>query len=179
LRVRVIALLTLWFCLGVGLAIGQGGTRGQTSGKVELTSIRITNRQLINVLVYGLVREITSDPPSPGQDLRIRLYRVPIEGNCMEDTHGTCSNRYYLAVHTFEEGLGEAVDDIGEVGEIADVQWLPSKKELVARLRLRVLSYPSFSDSPGITLQRGLRRIEQWYELEVSVTSLLLSRVSR
>lgn len=85
------------------------------------------------------------------------------------DTHLVCSDHYYLAVHTFEEGLGEAVYDLGEVGEIAEVDWLTSPRFHVARLRMAVLSYPKYANAPG------LRRATQEYEVEVSVASLRVS----
>lgn len=58
------------------------------------------------------------------------------------DTHVVCSHDYYLAVSTFEEGLGETVFALGEIGATAEIQWLKPAKPLTARLKIRVVSYP-------------------------------------
>jgi len=93
---------------------------------------------------------------------------VPKEGNCLPDTHVFCSHHDYLAVSSFEEGLGEAVYDLGEVGEISNIQWLKANKPLAARLRLTVTNYPVDYFKTTKTLIRRQKN----YELDISIDKL-------
>jgi len=74
-----------------------------------------------------------------------------------------------MAVSTFEEGLGESVFDLGEVGAIAEIQWLKPGKPLTARLKIRVVSYPE----EYLKSNASLIRKEQSYELEITLEKLV------
>ena len=87
----------------------------------------------------------------------------------MPDTHYVCSHHYYLAVSTYEEGLGEAVYDLGEVGEIRNIRWLKSSKELTARLQLNVTNFPN----EYLAWDRNLTKVERTYTLEVGLEKLV------
>ena len=140
-----------------------------TSGaNISITGSRLNAPRLVEILNYGEVEELTPDPPKRGQELRLRLYAVPREGNCIPDTHVVCSHHYYLAVSTFEDGMGEAVYDLGEVGEIDDIHWLQSDRSLTARLKLRVTNYPVEYFKTTKTLIRRQKN----YELEIRIDKL-------
>lgn len=102
--------------------------------------------------------------------MRLRLYAVPKEGNCIPDTHVVCSHRYYLAVSAFEDGMGEAVYDLGEVGEIDDIHWLQSDEPLTARLKLRVTNYPV----EYFKTTKSLIKRQKNYELYIRIDKLLV-----
>ena len=87
----------------------------------------------------------------------------------MPDTHYVCSHHYYLAASTYEEGLGEAVYDLGEVGEIRNIQWLKPSKELTSRLRLTVTNFPN----EYFAWNRNLTKIERIYTIEVGLDRLV------
>jgi len=136
----------------------------------SLKSERVTIPQLVEILNYGSSREISHDPPLPEEELRLRLHAVPKEGNCVSDTHSVCSHRYYLAVSAFEDGLPAVVYDLGEVGEMSNIQWLKSERPQTVRLRVLVTNYPV----EYFKLNSKLLRKEQAYELEVSLTRLTI-----
>jgi len=66
--------------------------------------------------------------------------------------------------------LGEAVYDLGEVGEISNIQWLKANKPLAARLRLTVTNYPVDYFKTTKTLFRQQKN----YELDISINKLLI-----
>ena len=148
---------------------GQPRARGPSGKSTSITGSRIKSPRLVEILNYGFVRELSSDPPKPEQELRLRLYAVPKEGNCLLDTHVVCSHHYYLAVSSFEEGAGEAVYDLGEVGEISNIQWLKANKPWEARLRLTVTNYPV----DYFKTTKTLIRQQKDYELYISIDKLM------
>jgi hypothetical protein len=142
-------------------------TRG-SGGSLAIKSKPVRVEPLVEILNYGRVRELNSEN-ARDQELRLRLYEVPREGDCVPDTHVVCSHHYYLAVSTFEEGLGESVFDLGEVGAIAEIQWLKSGKPGAAHLKIRVVNYPE----EYFKSNAALIKKERSYELEITVENLV------
>ena len=157
----------------IKLSESQTTNQRSTEQGLTLKSSRINSPVLEQILNYGNVKELNSSPLTPDQDLRLRLHSVPQEGRCVQDTHVVCKHHYYLAVSTFQEGLGEAVYDLGEVGEISGVEWLPLKKELTASLRLRVTNYPEHV----FDWNKALVKAQKLYEIEVSLDKLSVTSV--
>jgi len=122
-------------------------------GRLELTSLQIRSPVLVQVLNHAELQELRPESAKLSQDLRLRLFAVPEEGDCVKDSHYVCSHRYYLAASAFEEGLGEAVYDLGEVGEIAEIRWLKSQQPLTAHLNITVTNFPAerFRDNDSLT----------------------------
>jgi len=142
--------------------------QGAPKASASISGTRINSPRLVEILNYGYVRDLNSDPPRPEQELRLRLYTVPKEGSCLPDTHVVCSNHYFLAVSSFEEGMGEAVYDLGEVGEISNIQWQKADKPLLARLRLTATNYPV----DYFKTTKVLIRQQNNYRLDVSIDKL-------
>jgi len=145
-------------------------TQTTSGANISITGLRLNAPRLVEILNYGYVKELNSDPPKPRQELRLRLYAVPKEGDCVPDTHVVCSRHYYLAVSAFEEGMGEAVYDLGEVGEIDDIHWLQSDEPLTARLKLRASNYPV----EYLKTTKNLVKRQKNYELEIRIDKLLV-----
>lgn len=139
-----------------------------------ITALRIRSQPLVEILNYAHVRDLKPELGSRQQDLRLRLYAIPKEGDCMPDSHYVCSHHYYLAVRPYEEGLGEAVYDLGEVGEISQIQWLNPDSEMKARLRITVTNFPK----EYFTSNKTLIKREKSYELEISVDKLSIRPVA-
>jgi hypothetical protein len=59
--------------------------------------------------------------------------------------------------------------DLGEVGEIAEIQWLRLGNLLTARLKIRVVSYPE----EYLKSNASLIRKDQSYEPEIAVERLV------
>ena len=167
LRIVQAVALTIGLLLTYARPLAAQSTRG-SGGSVAIKSKPVRVEPLVEILNYGRVRELNSENDRD-QELRLRLYEVPREGDCVPDTHVVCSHHYYLAVSTFEEGLGESVFDLGEVGEIAEIQWLKSGKPGAARLKIRVVNFPEEYFKSNATLTRN----EQSYELEITVEKLV------
>src|SRR5262249_250428 len=147
--------------------------QGLSGARASITGTRINSPRLVDILNYGYVQELNSDPPKPEQELRLRLYAVPKEGNCLPDTHVICSHHYYLALSSFEEGMGEAVYDLGAVGEISNIQWLKTNEQLATRLRLTVTNYPV----EYLKTMKTLIERQKNYELDISIDELLVRLV--
>src|SRR5262249_35113063 len=82
-------------------------TPRRSSGSVAIKSKPVLAEPLVEILNYGPVRDLNSENDRD-QELRLPLYEVPQEGDCVPNTTVVCSHHYYLAVSTFEEGLGES-----------------------------------------------------------------------
>lgn len=143
-------------------------TARRSGGSVAIKSKPVLAEPLVEILNYGRVRDLNSENDRD-QELRLRLYEVPREGDCVPDTHVVCSHHYYLAVSAFEEGLGESVFDLGEVGAIAEIQWLKPHKPLTAHLKIRVVNYPE----EYFKSNAALIKKEQSYELEITLENLV------
>src|SRR5437773_8493645 len=75
------------------------------------------------------------------KDVALRLYSIGHSGTCVEETEWVCSCRYVLAVSEFGETRTRAVYDLGEVGQLGAIQWLPRTTPDHAALELEVRNY--------------------------------------
>ena len=158
------------------LAAEQGDPEAQVSDGVSLGSNPVSNRQFVEVLNYGAFHELGPDWSSQQLNtyLFLRLHKVPKEGTCLPGSHYVCSNHYYLAVRSAEEGFDPVVYDLGEVGEISDMALLMPNQPGTARLRVRVTNFPreyfEIADLP---------RRERVYVLEVNLDRLTIVQRQR
>ena len=167
IRTRGPIVIVIWaFCLGLSSA-GSAQYSGQGGDKVSIGSDPVANPLFVEFLHYGLSDDLNHSPPVGSDEPRLSLHIIPREGNCLPDSHYVCSNHYYLAVNSFQVGIEAVVYDLGEVGEISDIEWLMPNQPETARLRIRVTNFPreyfEFADLP---------RIERVYELEASLNRL-------
>ncbi len=174
-RTRVSIAIVLWaFWSGLTSAESSQDS-GQVGDQVSIKSDAVVNSQFVEVLNYGFRYDLNQDDlPLAFRELGLRLYAVPKEGNCLLDGHYVCSHHYYLAVTSFQLGIDAAVYDLGEVGEISDIEWLMPNQPLTARLRIRVTSLPRDYFEPKYFgfLSDHLPRRERIYELEVGLNRL-------
>ncbi len=150
-----------------------GAAQQTTLTATKITSPRMDNGELAAVLVNG--EEIKLPPYGKGPaPVFVRLWRVEVEGTCVEETEAICAYRYYLAVSDYgEEGAPFAVYQLGEVGEIGGFRWLPRAARDAARLHVVVVNWPA----AAMKRQRSLVRKSQAYDLIVSTDSLSIKRV--
>jgi hypothetical protein len=142
--------------------------RISTGKSTTIAPVRIRSPLLVEILNHASVQDLNSESGERDQQLHLRLYSVPKEGDCIQDSHYVCSHHYYLAVSTYEEGLGEAAYDLGEVGEISDIQWSRPDDQLSARLRITVSNYPKEYFKHNQTLIKREKR----YELKITLERL-------
>src|SRR5262245_38300720 len=136
-------LLTFLLTLILGATIqSQQGNRTITTERVTLKNTRLTAPRLVEILNHGIVQELNKLTGGERQELTLRLWQIPKEGDCMPDTHYVCSYHYYLAAAPHEEGFEGAVYDLGELGEISDIQWQQSDVSDTVQLSMRVTNYP-------------------------------------
>ena len=167
LRTRASIVIVIWvFCIGLPRAGGaQYGKQG--SDNISIGSDPVFNPQFVEFLNYGFSVDLNHSPPVSSTEPWLSLHGVPRIGNCLPGSHYSCSNHYYLAVDSGQLGIAPVVYDLGEVGEISDIEWLRPNQPETARLRIRVTNFPreyfEFADLP---------RIERVYELEASLNRL-------
>ena len=147
--------------------------QGTNLASTKIASERMSDTDLARVLVDG--EEIKLPPygkePVP---VFVRLWRVPVEGDCVEETEAICSHHYYLAVSDYGEGEAPfAVYDLGQVGEIVGLRWLPRAARDAARLHLIAVSWPAAT----MKRQPSLVRKTKAYDLIVSTDSLSIKPV--
>jgi hypothetical protein len=89
LRINQAVALSLALLLTSLPSLAAQGTRSG-GGNVGIKSKPVRVEPLVEILNYGLVRELNSENGGD-QYLRLRLYEVPREGGCVTDTHVVCS----------------------------------------------------------------------------------------
>src|SRR5262245_30083694 len=134
-------------------------------GSTRVLSDRIQDDRLAWILGYAAARSLDSLPFAHEQGIYLRLYAVPAEGRCVEETHAVCAYRHYLAAIGDGEGIPPAVFDLGWLGQISDIQWLPRNEGQaygLGRLKIEVVNFP-----PHVFQNRRDRRVVR-YELTVT-----------
>ena len=177
-QVSIVVLIGVFCC---GLLFPVRSQDGWPVGRVELESKPVSNPLFAEVLSWGTFRDL--EPPYQlhprGSALSLRLLNVPREGNCIPETHGVCSHHYYLAVRLHDIGAYPEVYDLGEVGEIDDIEWLTPIQPAEGgsnghlRLRIRVTNFPLYS----FDYNPELIRRERLYELEAGLNRLTVVQV--
>ena len=155
-------------------ALSTGAAAQQTTlTATKIASPRLENSELAAVLVNGEEIKLPSYGKEP-PPVFVRLWRVEVEGTCVEETEAVCAYRYYLAVSDYgEEEAPFAVYQLGEVGEIGRFRWLPRAARDAARLHLVVMNWPAAARKR----QKSLVRKTQAYDLVVSTDSLSIKPV--
>jgi hypothetical protein len=144
-------------------------TCGSTQKVQEIR--KINNSDLTKILNASEVIDLNNLSPSISKELIIKLYKIPIQGNCIEETTTTCCYHFYMAVSEFDENPKQAVFDLGEVGDIVNISWEDSKESNKAVLNFTSYNYPVFLLETHAELKKKM--IEQ--SLNVSVDSILIN----
>ena len=143
----------------------------QAQSRLDLKNKPINNALLVEILNNSQMKELK--PTRPRQsNFFLRLYSIGELGTCEPETETevVCSFKYYLAVSSGDLGVSGVVYDLGEVGEITDVQWLENSNNKIDKLRLEISNYPAQSFEHNSKLIRKTRIVE----LDVSLNSLIL-----
>lgn len=141
----------------------------QSQSQLDLKNKPVNNALLAEILNNSQMKELT--PPSPKlPNLFLRLYSIGVSGTCEPDTETEviCSFRYYLAVNDGSLGVSGVVYDLGEIGEITEIQWLDSPDSNIDKLRIEISNYPTQAIKHNPKLVRKTRSVD----LDVSLTSL-------
>jgi hypothetical protein len=143
--------------LALLLALVPAAARAQNTG--------FTPRPVADTLAAWLLSQSEEVEIEDGDDsflLRPRLYGVWEQGSCVEDTHMSCSARYYLAVSEDGAAPRVALFELGSVGEV-----LSAKVDLAngledPRLLVSVLNYPDdvFQYAPNLVRERRVYHVD-------------------
>ncbi len=158
MRTTVLALF-LAFALPAGAA-----------AQTTLSARPVTDTLLVWLLNNAVEVPIHNLDESPF--LYPRLYAVPEEGSCVEDTHAVCTHHYFLAVSEDGELPGQSVFALGEVGEILQAR-VQADRGLDARLVVTVLNYAS----TAFQYEDDLVREEYLYSIALDLHDLRISAV--
>ena len=133
---------------------------GQES--LQLRALPLKDTLLVEVLNDAEMQVLNKLSPSVRKDLSLRLYAVAHSGTCVEETEWVCSYRYVLAVSELGEVRERAAYDLGEVGEIANIKWLPSDSVDHAVLEFEVRSVPGHAarQNHNLTMRRRRYRLD-------------------
>ena len=163
-------MITRAYVLAVAL-LPVGQLFGQAS--LQLTAVPLKDTLLVEVLNDAEMQDLNKLSPTVRKDLSLRLYAVGHSGTCVEETEWVCSYRYVLAVSEFGEVRERTAYDLGEVGEIANIKWLPSDSLDHAVLEFEVRSVPGHAARQNPKLSMRRRR----YKLDAGLDHVVLRPV--
>lgn len=184
------------FSIITALSITLSCVYVNSQSQLDLKNKPIENELLVEILNNSQKKELA--PPLPKRsNFFLRLYSIGEFGTCAPEVEKevTCSIRYYLAVSDGSLGVPGTVYDLGEVGEITQVEWLEDSKSNVEkvnegnasdviqfvensgrridRLKLEISNYPAHA----FELNPKLIRKSKIVELEISLNSLKIKEI--
>ena len=128
---------------------------------------------LAEILNDAEMQDLNKLGSAKGKDVALRLYSIGHSGTCVEETEWVCSYRYVLAVSEFGETRTRAVYDLGEVGQLGAIQWLPRTTPDHAALELEVRNYPDHAMKQNPKLKLQTRRVR----LDVSLDTVTITPI--
>jgi len=142
---------------------------GQTPLALRATPVH--DDFLAEILNDAEMQDLNKLGPAKEKDLALRLYSVGHSGTCVEETEWVCSYHYVLAVSEFGETRTRAVYDLGEVGQLGAIRWLPDPTTDHAALELEVRNYPDHAVKQNPKLKLQTRRVR----LDVSLDAVTIT----
>ncbi len=107
------------------------------------------------------------------KNVNVILYRVPVHGDCIPETHSVCSFEYYLAISEYDEQPAQAVYSLGTNGEIINIAWQGGAPANQGVLIWTIMKYPMEVIKKNKSLKQELAK----YKVLVSVTSLTMEKI--
>lgn len=109
-------------------------------GNTSIDSIqKETSPLLVKILNNSEVIDVNDNSP---HNLVLKLYKIPVSGDCIAETHAICAYDYYLAVSEYDEQPRQSVFHLGVLGEINQIRWIIDDNLDQATLSIRVTNYP-------------------------------------
>ncbi len=145
------------------------GAYGYAQETALTSNKKVTDPLLVKIMNSAEVKDLNAMPSakSTKPQVSMRLFSIPITGRCVPETEWVCSHRYFLAVSEYGEDPEQTVYDLGTVGEIDQIEWLPNDRPDHARLRLVVGNYPTHA-----FINKKLSQVFRKYKMDVSTKSL-------
>ncbi len=143
----------------------------QTPLALRATPVR--DDLLAEILNDGEMQDLNKLNAAKGKDVSLRLYSIAHSGTCVEETEWVCSYRYVLAVSEFGETRTRAVYDLGEVGQLGAIRWVPRATANHAALELEIRNYPDHAVKENPKLKLQTRRVR----LDVSLDTVTITPI--
>jgi len=102
----------------------------------------IENSVLTEILNAGLLIDVNSYSMEIEKNVYVKIYKVPKQGQCIEETNTVCSYTCYLAISEIDEFPKQAVFKLGEYGDIIDIEWGETQKQDYAEFTITTSNYP-------------------------------------
>ena len=136
----------------------------QTSLALGATPLKDT--LLVEILNDATMQDLNKLSPGVTKDLALRLYAIGHSGTCVEETEWICSYHYVLAVSEFGELRERNAYDLGEVGEIANIRWMPHDSTDHAVLEFDVRNVPGHAarQNAKLVMRHRRYRLEAWLD---------------
>lgn len=144
-------------------------TQAEREGGMELSAQPVADSLLVWIL--NSAAQVPIDSANASAYLYPRLYGIPIEGACVEDTHMVCTHRYFLAVGEYDLLPRQAVFDLGEVGQIVRARVMIDRGPRHPQLKLTVQNYPAHAFQYNPKLVRETRT----YSVELDLETLRIA----
>ncbi|HEY1059063.1 MAG TPA: hypothetical protein VGE55_10090 [Limnobacter sp.] len=97
---------------------------------------------LTRIIAIGQTKEVNDYSPAISKSIWVRLHSLPEKTNrCQTETSTPCRLNYWLSAATMDEQPEVALQPLGVLGEVVDIEWLPVKSTTCidwARLKLTV-----------------------------------------
>ncbi len=109
-----------------------------SSEQAQLATIK--DERLARIMALAKQVEILAPPTAI---LRVRLFEIQIEGDCVPETHWVCSHEYYLAVSTIDSDPSVAVYSLGRIGLISKTELVKSLPNQQVTIRFETQAFPN------------------------------------
>jgi hypothetical protein len=140
---------------------------------LTLRAAPVHDSLLTEILNDAEMQDLNKLGPAKEKDLSLRLYAIGHSGTCVEETEWVCSYRYVLAVSELGETRTRTVYDLGEVGQVGAIHWLPGTTADHAVLDLEVRNYPDHAVKANPKLRLQTRRVR----LDVSLDTVIVTPI--
>ena len=138
----------------------------------EFKPSEITNELLVDILNNSerQVPDIPSDHQWPSSKNHVmtpfivKLYSIPMQGDCIPETHMICSHRYYLAIGDYGEEPLQAVFYLGNFGEITKFKWVTTPVRM-ASIDIEIQNYPTYA----FKRNRELKKKTHFYRIRLYI----------
>lgn len=135
--------------------LSQAACADTAAGNIRINSDqKVSDQLIVRILNNSEVADLNKLDKNSSDNLALKLYRVPVSGDCVAETHTICAYDYYLAVSEYDEQPRQSVFYLGAVGEISKINWHKNDKVDQATLSIRVTNYPIavFKQNPDLNI---------------------------
>lgn len=149
--------------------------------ELELKPSEINHELLVDILNNSerQVPDIPSDHQWPSSKNHVmtpfivKLYSIPMQGDCIPETHMICSHKYYLAIGDYGEEPLQAVFYLGNFGEITKFKWVTTPIR-TALIDIEIQNYPTYAFERNQELKKKTQfhRIKLFIDKDIKLEAI-------